>query len=99
MTAYRFNNGFEFDEVPWGIYKKQKTNQVFKLLPLKEEEGEWEAHLNSIILEIGGVKDLTDQESFICIQILGKLEGIKKEESFIMYRKTIFEIISLLEGW
>lgn len=47
MKQQVLENGFKVHEVPWSIYIKQKKNQVFKLLPLKEENGEWELQLNT----------------------------------------------------
>ena len=34
------------------------TNQIFKLLPSREEGGDWETPLQNIILEITGMKAL-----------------------------------------
>lgn len=94
-----FHNGFRIHEVPWSIYIKQKKNQVFKLLPLKEEGGEWQKQLKTILLELGGIADLTTTEEVMAITIMAKLAGLQNEEDFILYRKTVFEIISLLEDW
>lgn len=94
-----FTNGFKVHEVPWKIYIKQKKNQVFKLLPLKEEEGDWEKQLETILVEIGGLNNLTSKQEFDAITIQTKLSGLKTNEiEFEVYRKTVFEIINLLEN-
>lgn len=92
-----FSNGFEVNEAPWNIYIKQKKNQVFKLLPLKEENGEWDKQLSIILIEMRGLSILSPQDSAAAISIMTKLEGLVAEKSFPIYRKTVFEIISLLE--
>ncbi|PHL10619.1 hypothetical protein [Enterococcus faecium] len=99
MTNTEFKNGFGINEVPWGIYIKQKKNQVFKLLPLKEENGEWQKQLQTILLEMGGIINLSPQEEVVAITIMAKLAGLENENDFMLYRKTVFEIISLLEDW
>lgn len=97
MTEKTFRNGFVATEVPWGLYIKQKKNQVYKLLPLKEEEGEWENQLTTIEKELGGLNHLLEEQDAILIQIIAKLGLLYDEEDFLIYRKTIFEILSLLE--
>ena len=93
-------NGFHVNEVPWSIYKKQKKNQVFKLLPLREEEQDWKLQLETVLVEIGGITKLTEYQEYIAMTIMFKLSGLRNEDlDFFLYRKTIFEIISLLEEW
>lgn len=94
------SNGFKVNEVPWSIYIKQKKNQVFKLLPLKEEKGNWELQLNTILIELGGIENLTPFQEEIALTIIAKLSGLfDKNLDFFLYRKTVFEIINLLEEW
>lgn len=94
-------NGFQVNEVPWGIYIKQKKNQVFKLLPLREEQGDWNKQLDTVLIEIGGLKTLTDNKDYTAITIQSKLAGLKEisNDDFYLYRKTVFEVINLLEEW
>lgn len=97
-----FKNGFHVNEVPWEIYIKQKKNQAFKLLPLKEEDGDWEKQLSIILIEMNGLIDLTQEEEVLAITIMAKLaglKGLKEEEDFFLYRKTVFEVISLFDDW
>lgn len=93
-------NGFTVKEVPWSIYIKQKKNQVFKLLPLKEEDGDWALQLNTILIELGGITEMEPYKDYTAITIIAKLSGLLDEElDFFLYRKTVFEIINLLEEW
>ena len=65
---------------------------------MRENEENWEKQLDTIIIEIAGLNELfIYQPQFL--QILSKLEGLKvnKDLDFQIYRKTIFEIINLLQ--
>ena len=96
----QLENGFKVHEVPWSIYIKQKKNQVFKLLPLKEENGKWELQLDTLLIELGGLNRETPAQDAIALTIISKLSGLRdKELEFFLYRKTVFEVISLLEEW
>lgn len=100
MKQQVLENGFKVHEAPWSIYIKQKKNQVFKLLPLKEENGEWELQLNTLLIELGGLNRETPAQDAIALTIISKLSGLQdKELEFFLYRKTVFEVISLLEEW
>lgn len=72
------------------------TNQLWKLIPMRENNEDWSKQLDTVILEIAGLNEI-----FVCpqfLQLLSKLEGLKTcETNFELYRKTIFESISLLQ--
>jgi hypothetical protein len=74
------------------------TNQIFKLLPSREEGSDWETPLENLIREIGGMSRLIgDQIEFF--SLLCKLESLltlTEEEDFFAFRKTIFECLSLI---
>ena len=74
------------------------TNQMWKLIPMKEHEEEWDKQLDTVIIEITGLKEIfLEHPDFL--QLLAKLEGLREETiSFMLYRKTIFESISLLQS-
>ena len=76
------------------------TNQIFKLLPNREEGGDWETPLQNLIIEIVGMNrmfvDHTDLFPLLC-----KLEALltlTNEDDFLMFRKTIFECLGLMNG-
>ena len=97
--AFKISGAYSYEE-PWSIYIKQKKNQVFKLLPLKEENGKWELQLDTLLIELGGLNRETPTQDAIALTIIAKLSGLRdKELDFFLYRKTIFEVISLLEEW
>ena len=64
---------------------------------MREHEEDWQKQLETVILEIVGLDEIFIEPSFI--QLLSKLEGLRQEEvDFELYRKTVFESISLLRG-
>jgi hypothetical protein len=74
---------------------KRLTNQLWKLIPMREHEEDWEKQLNTVLIEIAGLNQIFIGPHFL--QLLSKLEGLKiVEVNFELYRKTIFECISLL---
>lgn len=75
------------------------TNQVWKLIPMRENEEDWQKQLETVLLEIVGLDEIF-LHKVEYLQILSKLEGLKIEEDvdFQFFRKTVFEIITLLAG-
>lgn len=74
------------------------TNQLWKLIPMKENQEDWLKQLNTVIIEIAGLNELFQLKPQF-LQILSKLEGLKVLDiPFNLYRKTIFECITLLRG-
>jgi hypothetical protein len=73
------------------------TNQIFKLLPYREEGGEWIPPLQNLIIEISGMnvllKDHTDLFPLLCK--LEALLSLTEENDFYLFRKTIFECLGL----
>lgn len=72
------------------------TNRIFKILPQREEGGEWQAPLSNIIIELSGMSELLDDHIKL-FSILCKLEallGLTEEDDFFAFRKTIFECLS-----
>ena len=74
------------------------TNQIWKLIPMREHEEDWKKQLDTVIIEIAGLNEIFLFEPQF-LQILSKLEGLKVVENieFQTYRKTIFEVINLLQ--
>ena len=90
--------GFDF---PQEVIQKdviRLTNQIWKLIPMKEHEEDWKKQLDTVIIEIAGLNEIFIREPQF-LQILSKLEGLKIQEEieFQIYRKTVFEIINLLQ--
>lgn len=79
---------------------KRIINQIYKLLPLREQGQNWQKPLQTIIEQLVGMQRLflgQQEQSFLIL--LCKLEGINiltQEQQFYLYRRTIFECLSLL---
>ena len=73
------------------------TNQLWKLIPMREHQENWLGQLNTVIIELTGLKEILSSNETKFIILLSKLEGLKLiEVEFEIYRKTVFESISLL---
>lgn len=79
-------------------YYYKVGNQIFKLLPLREEGGAWMKLLDTVILELTGMQKLfPDKEELVYLLI--KLEGLKKLSpgmDFMDYRRVVFECCTLV---
>lgn len=75
-------------------------NQIYKLLPIREQGSDWQKPLQTILEELAGIQRLTncgDLEVFF--PLLSKLEGLYSlitESDFPCYRRTIFECLGLM---
>jgi hypothetical protein len=94
MIKTKYNK--EFSSEDWNLYLKKIKNDVFKLLPLREENLDWKKHLQTILIELSGLNNLINE--YKLIGIMSKLESLYNLEEFYLYRKTIFEILSALDG-
>lgn len=73
------------------------TNQLWKLIPMRENEEDWLKQLNSVLLELRGIAEISIIDATL-FQLISKLEGLRiTETDFSLYRKTVFESISLLQ--
>lgn len=93
--------GVEIDKKTVQVNLERIINQIYKLLPGREEGEDWERPLATVIEELTGMSRLFDicQASFLTL--LCKLEGLfecKDEDDFQIYRRTIFECLGLLGG-
>lgn len=80
---------------------KKLTNQIYKLLPNREEAIDWQTPLGTIVEEISGMDQLLCDYHEILFPLLCKLKGLydlTNEEDFFAYRRTIFECLNLLSS-
>lgn len=69
---------------------------MWKLIPMREHNEDWPKQLDTVTLEIAGMNEIFMNPQFL--QLLSKLEGLRVTDlSFELYRKTVFECISLLQ--
>lgn len=93
MTKY----GFSFAASATDQDLKRLINQLWKLIPMRENEENWLEHLNIMVEEISGLVRIYNDKPEGLI-LLSKLEGLDSEvcEDFMLYRKTVFRCIDLL---
>ena len=68
---------------------------------MREHEEDWIKQLDTVSIELAGMNALvSSEETSQFLQLLCKLEGLKIQQdiSFELYRKTVFEMINLLQG-
>lgn len=72
-------------------------NQLWKLIPMRENDEDWSSHLAVLIEEISGLVEIYKDKTEGLV-LLSKLEGLTSEvcEDFMLYRKTVFRCIDLL---
>ena len=57
-------------------YLKKLTNQIYKLLPSREEGVDWKKPLSTILEELAGVKNLITSHQLRFFHVICKLEGL-----------------------
>ena len=92
ITKYNFE--FSQEEVSKEIMRL--TNQLWKLIPMRENNEDWNKQLETVIIDIAGKDEIFLHNSQF-LQLLSKLEGLRLiDVEFSIYRKTIFECINLI---
>ena len=94
LTKY----GFEFEAATIRKNVQRLTNQMWKLIPMREHEEDWQKQLDTVRLEVAGLNEIfLSYPQFL--QLLSKIEGLQalEDSDFDLYRKTIFESINLLQ--
>lgn len=75
------------------------TNQMWKLIPMRENQENWLGQLSLVINELLGIKGIymVADERFLIL--LTKLQGLQESDiDFNFYRNTVFKCISLLRS-
>lgn len=92
MHSDKYNLDFNIE-----TYINRLTNQLWKLIPMRENEEDWKKHLRTVILEIVGLNEIFQNNEHL-LELLSKLEGLYVEETvFEEYRTTVFKCITLLK--
>lgn len=92
----KYDINFSFEVISKNVARL--TNQLWKLIPMREHEEDWKKQLNLVKLEIVGLNEIFLHNPLF-LQLLAKLEGLEQSDiDFFEYRKTVFEAISLLQG-
>lgn len=87
---YNFSNETIID------YLTLMKNNIYKLLPLREENNEWKKYLETLIeLELKGCKILFTNIKFV--SLITKLCSLY-DKNFYLYRKGIFESLKIVDS-
>lgn len=92
-------NGLEIADSAIQKYFIRLTNQIYKLLPSREEGVDWQKPLSTLIEEILGMKDIFINYQDKLLALLCKLQGLhslQEEKDFLLYRRTIFECLGIM---
>ncbi len=95
------SNGISIETEAVHFNLKRIINQVYKLLPMREEGREWQKPLETLIEELSGMKRLVIGQDDLFFLILCKMEGLfslNKQEDMATYRRVIFECLGLLNS-
>lgn len=85
-----------FDDKTFEFNINRLTNQIWKLIPMKENQENWKGQLDCVLLELVGLGELFAASNKFFV-LITKLEGLGAGDwEFDLYRKTVFECISLL---
>lgn len=80
---------------------KRIINQVYKLLPMRQEGADWQKPLETVIEQLTGMERLLVNQQKDFFTILCKLQGLfdlTQTEDFFLYRRVIFECLGLLNN-
>ena len=61
MTKYNFD--FDSEVILKNV--RRLTNQLWKLIPMREHEEDWEKQLDTVILEIAGLNEIFMAPQFL----------------------------------
>ena len=67
--------GFEFKAYDIEVNVRRLTNQLWKLIPMREHKEDWLKQLDTVTIEIVGLNEIFESPLFL--QMLCKLEGLR----------------------
>lgn len=88
-NKYNFSNTIVVKDL------RRLINQTWKLLPMRENDEDWQKQLDSLLIELYGLHSMFGDQLNLLV-LLSKLEGLPQATDFMMYRLTVFNAISLL---
>ena len=99
MVSLKYNINIESEIVKNKLDKM--TNQIFKLLPCREEGLDWQTPLANLITDITGMFRILQEcqgELFILLCKMEALLALTAEDDFLQFRKVIFECLGLINN-
>ncbi len=86
----KYNGMINFD-----LYRDYAVKSIFKILPLKEENKNWQKYLEGFLVELNGLNLLSTEIGLIVL--VSRLEGLYLIEDHQLFRKIIFDCIDLVK--
>lgn len=95
MNQNKYNIDYPAEVINKNV--QRLSNQIWKCIPMRENEEDWSKQLRTVAIEIAGLHEIFMSPQFL--QIQDKIEGllITEKMEFDLYRKTIFECLNLLQ--
>ena len=97
MVMIKYNANIDNKAIEYNL--KRLTNQIYKLLPTREESIDWQKPLETVIEELAGMDMLLIDQHEILFSLLCKLQGLSAltdENDFTLFRRIIFECLGLM---
>lgn len=88
-TEFKFEPGVVVTDL------RRLVNQIWKLLPMRENQEDWQGQIKTVLLELRGLDKIFGGELDFLVFVT-ELYGLLDEADFMIYRKTVFSAISLL---
>lgn len=99
MSSLLLKYDIEIDKKDVDFRLQKITNQIYKLLPTREENKDWNKLLLTIFVELNGMNNILINYGEFFFPLLCKLEGLHSldgENDFFEYRRVIFECLSII---
>ena len=61
MTKYNFD--FQLEDIETNV--RRLTNQLWKLIPMREHNEDWQKQLNTVLIEIAGLNEIFIDPHFL----------------------------------
>lgn len=102
MAQLFLKYGVSIDKKDFSVNIKRIINQLYKILPMREQGKDWKKPLETLIEQLCGMKRLIENQDSLFFTIICKMEGLfdltDDEIDMPLYRRTIFECLSLLNS-
>ena len=81
---------------------KKLTNHMYKLLPMREQGSDWKKLLETLIVQVSGMKELLQDQDELIFSLLCKMKGLfnltDDKKDLVLYRRIIFECLGILNN-
>lgn len=101
MSEMVLTSGMTIDKKAVNFSIKRIINQVYKLLPMREQGRDWLKPLETLIEQIEGMKRLIIGQDDLFFLILCKMKGLFSlydQNDMAIYRRVIFQCLGLLNS-